>query len=371
MARVFHDGFELAKPPYGEYPVAAKAGSLWFCRTYRFSGASAGMGVSTVYKYGGAYSLRMYCQWNGSGPWAWYNLPETLVEHYGRIMLYKQVMTGNADVVILQDASENTLGRLRLLLANDGFVVYDHAGNILYSGDHIVPVDTWVKIEWRLLLDAVNGVFECRVNGITLVSFFGDTKGAKGDFSRLRLQFWGQGAVSPAANIYVDDVAINDVNGLINNSWVGQGKIVLLKPKADGSINEWTPSNVTKDNWEMVDEFPADADATYVQSENVDDLDLYKTEELAADKGLAPVEGVSRIKGVQVVFTGRWENDTTDIVPVLRSGGVNHEGDAVNVLSSYEAGERMFSVNPADGKAWDFESVDALEVGVKHGRRGA
>ena len=37
-------------------------------------------------------------------------------------------------------------------------------------------------------------------------------------------------------NVYVDDLAVNDDQGSDQNSWVGEGKVILLKPTADSAI---------------------------------------------------------------------------------------------------------------------------------------
>src|SRR5580765_1854633 len=64
----------------------------------------------------------------------------------------------------------------------------------------------------------------------------------------------------PGANkvCYVDDVATNDSSGAQQNSWCGEGKIVLLKPTADNAIGTgWTDSGgATTGLWQSVDNTP-------------------------------------------------------------------------------------------------------------------
>jgi hypothetical protein len=50
---------------------------------------------------------------------------------------------------------------------------------------------------------------------------------------------------NPGGFVYVDDVAVNDDQGTDQNSWPGEGKIVLLKPVSDDGAN----SNIGADAW--------------------------------------------------------------------------------------------------------------------------
>jgi hypothetical protein len=68
---------------------------------------------------------------------------------------------------------------------------------------------------------------------------------------------WCLEIYSAGTGMYVDDVIVNDTNGTVNNSWVDQAHITLMKTIGPGSYGDFTPSDSTPTNgWNFLNTLP-------------------------------------------------------------------------------------------------------------------
>ena len=370
MARVFHDGFELGRPRYTTHSTERYDGGLWLVRTGTGHASDQWCGVTTS-KRSGVYGLYMtgYTTWTTAYCHARHVFPSAINEHYGRVFFHKGKLLTNSDFIRLRSASGNII-QFRAITSNDRLIIYC-LGVAIYDEEFVLPNTVWKKIEWHLKVDPVDGIFECKIDGVLVVSYVGDTQGTHMGFRELMLYMENAGFNSGNnTQFYFDDVAINDTEGTVNNSWVGQGAILLLKPKAQGDFSQFSPSNITLENWEMVKDAPMDSDSTYNASDTLESIDSYVTQGVVTDLGLAPVEGISRVKAIQTIVTARWENDVGDLLSFLRVNGVDSEGAQHIINSGYDRGwAHMFNINPFTGQAWTFQDTENLQVGIKHKAR--
>ena len=360
MARVFQDGFEMGVPAYTTAGrTEAPYGSLWFVAHTN----SCGTGVSAVTKNSGNYGMRVYHPSSNYHAYAKRDLGASLKEHFGRIELYANSSAGTSPFLSLYDDSLRRIAYLARLI--DGSIAIYVGSTLVGSIVAILPLQLFTRIEWHIIVDSVDGLVEIKVNGNSTFTYNGNTQGANSENVRyvvLRQIAWVDGA--NRGDFYYDDIAINDTTGAVNNSWCGKGSIFLLKPKGIGNYSQFAPSNESLDNYEIVDEIPADGDTTYVQSDTAEEIDTYDMEEIVADLGIDP-DGV--VKAVQTVFTGRYEGADAHLAPVLRLGAVDHEGDKQEMTGTYYAlSHQVFNVSPFSGVAWTLTELDAIEAGVKH-----
>lgn len=163
-------------------------------------------------------------------------------------------------------------------------------GDVYCTGVTTLQLNTWYVIELHFKLDDTNGLIELRIDGNPEASFSGDTKpGSETDFNGLRWR---------APTVYnffdVDDVIVFDITGSVNNSWPNGLKVVLLKPDADGSVTDWTPTPAG-DHYACVDEVPPSGD-DYLQADSADLLEVLGL-------GNLPTEAQA-VKAVRVDFWG-------------------------------------------------------------------
>jgi hypothetical protein len=72
------------------------------------------------------------------------------------------------------------------------------------------------------------------------------------------LTYWGLSTTNSTADLYLDDVAINDDAGSVFNSWIGPTKHVMLVPASDVSVT-WTKNGAGctgTGNYDCVDDLP-------------------------------------------------------------------------------------------------------------------
>lgn len=250
MARIFQDGFETGRPQIpGSIIIGDWLGSLWqFNQTSTVAFESRHIGVQSHIVNSGNYALEM---WKTSTVahrlQIFRDLEAELTEHYGRVEFYLSSVQTALDQVIpiihFRDIAGNVVGSIRVEKKNpDAVTLHLYAGNSLVdSYTEAFLCDVWTRIEWRLLVDDTNGVFEVRRNGDSLLLFEGNTDPHEsGHVSRLCL-----GAIEGITTTYVmryDDVAVNDTLGDKNNAWPGRGTIIYLKPRGDGEHTDWNSS---------------------------------------------------------------------------------------------------------------------------------
>jgi hypothetical protein len=106
----------------------------------------------------------------------------------------------------------------------------------------------WHRIEMSGTIVSTNWTaVTLRLDGATVATWSGSVVVAGGGVNVGVIWGWGASdSVAPGASkvINVDDVAFNDSSGASNNTWPGDGSVVLLKPTADSAVGTgWTRDN--------------------------------------------------------------------------------------------------------------------------------
>lgn len=223
-----------------------------------------------------------------------------------------------------------------------------------------VTSGTWFFIEFRVKAHPSLGEMEIRVNNVTEASTTGiDTIGADGgDIVNFRY-----GTSANNATTAVDDLYCLNTSGTSNNTFLGDCRVATLHPKANGIVNNFTPSDGTSDQFTMVDETLVDFDATYVESGVVGAREAYDNEDFT-DIGISP----GTIFGVQVVNTVkktdaaelRYRNQMV-IAGVPFDTGVDVQAPA----SLYKMTTYIRDTDPSDDATWTEAKVDAVGSGIE------
>lgn len=121
------------------------------------------------------------------------------------------------------------------LMNSSGQVYHSNATSTLSPS---INDGNWHRIEVYTFFSATqaNRAWELRLDGTTISSGTAQTT----DSAAPNALFVGWPVVR-SGDIYFDDVALNDDQGSSQNSWPGDGKVVLLVPTADSAIGTgWT-----------------------------------------------------------------------------------------------------------------------------------
>jgi hypothetical protein len=216
----------------------------------------------------------------------------------------------------------------------------------------------WNYIEMKITVDDSVGAYEIRVNGVTKISGSNvDTRGYSGTDKINQFRLFTYSHPWSTTNSYYDDLYILDNSGSINNDFLGDCRVDVIKPNGAGTTTQWTPS--TGANYECVNEVP-ESGTDYVYTSTLDNIDLYSLEDL-------PVGANGEIFGIMI---NHWEKRAevgvpTRTAPLYRIGGTTYELTDRDLGSSYTYDKEVIELNPDTGVQWIDDDINSLEVGIK------
>lgn len=200
-----------------------------------------------------------------------------------------------------------------------------------------------------------NGVIEIKFDGHTIASYTG-TVNSQSQTDTLQMYFSSFGST---IDVYYDDVAVNNVSGGMDNSWVGDGGVLAaLVPDGAGNYTDLIPDSGTA--YQRVDEVPSNGDTDYVYESTVDKKSTYA---MSAVAGLPSGASISR---VWVELSAKESAaDGDKIATLLRSATTDSQGSDQNLSVAYQRFlSAEYLTDPADAAAWTEAKVNALEAGA-------
>jgi len=272
-------------------------------------------------------------------------------EFYIRFAFWDNVLAGTA--IFVWRRGGTTIGYLGITNTTKkiGIVVNNV---VVATGTLALNTSTWYLLEVHVKIADTGGIIEVKIDGVMDCSYSGDTK--PGTDAVLDNVFWQR----TSQTTLIDDLAMNDTTGTVDNSWCGDGRVIALKPNANGDSSQWTGNDGNSiDNYLLVDEAVQDGDTTYVSSGTTDAKDLYGVENLS-------VTGVT-IKRVWTESVARGDTGTAEqIAHVIKTNGSEYDSPNLTLGISYarQTGT-AYTVNPQTGAAWTISEVNNLQVGPK------
>lgn len=214
----------------------------------------------------------------------------------------------------------------------------------------------FVCLEGHVITHATSGTATIWKDGIQIINFTGDTmESANAQFTSVRvgLRKFAGGSYCREA-VLLDDFAINDTTGSINNGRIGQGGIFPLYPNADTADKDWARS-AGSDNYALVNSVPPDDDTTYVTATSVGDRDLYEFSNLTAVNSIDAIAVSGRLKttggaGAPVGFA-------------MRSGATTGDVASHQAVGAWTTFTDVIEADPNTAAAWTLEAVNSLQAG--------
>lgn len=249
--------------------------------------------------------------------------------------------------------------------STDGDVIIRNTSGSLHKATDTNPVvlNTWYYIEIKFTVtdSSSAGDVEIKVHDgaitTTLTCDAGvDFKSASNSTTNTTsIRFFG----TSNSSYYIDDLYICDSSGSVNNTYLGDSRVLTNYPDADGNANDFDGSDGNSvDNFDMVNEATADDDTTYVDSSTVSEKDQYGFDGLAViPDDIFGVEVVSRVK--------KDDAGAKTAKLITRSGGVDYEGTAFSPTVSYDYYSEVWEEDPDTSTAWTSTGVNAAEFGIK------
>lgn len=228
-------------------------------------------------------------------------------------------------------------------------------GTLLGTSVATISAGIYTYIEAKFTVHNTTGSIEVRKDGVTILNLTGiDTTMSANNYGNVVYFFVFSG--SQAVTVDMDDIYFCDTNGLNNNNFLGDLRVDVTFPTGVGNSSQFTPS--TGNNWQNVDENPADDDVTY-NSGNASGLkDTY------AFPDIAPTVGT--VFGVATnIMAKKSTSDTQSLRSVIRRGSTDYTGTTIALTTSYAMLSQIHEVDPSTALAWTIANVNAAEYGME------
>jgi len=286
-----------------------------------------------------------------------------IAEGYLRFGFYYVGGTGDSirKALIYWRNSATSLGYIEINYLTGGFINIIIPGVGSAMGAIPIAQSTWYLIEIYIKIDDAAGVVTVKVDGVTDASYSGDTKpDANTQFNNLYFSSGSSGGVGNYFRYAIDDIGLNDTAGGVDDSWLGDGRIIVIKPNGDTATLDLTPSAAVE-HYTLVDEVPADGDTTYVEGSVDDEEDIYDLTACGlTDVIITRIWTEARAKDTAV-------SGKSVALITLASGGAEVSGGDVVLGGTYTTkvlGTEQL-VNPVDSAAWEVADIDALQGGPR------
>jgi hypothetical protein len=331
MTRLFTDGAEM--------------GDIMFWDWYDGDGNL--VAVDTPTPIGGTYSYRG-C-WLGAHKLIGSNISEFYMRY--RLRTDNNVQAVGSDMLAWRNGM-HMVGRVTVDSLKRFTIEFSDHSTVSSLG---MLNDTWYLIEVHISLDGTVGRAELFIDGTQYIDYTGDTD-PDGYLTVDNIYF----NTNVYTDVYIDDLALNDVNGIIDNSWCGDGIIVKMTPNGNGDDNDWTNSDGDSiDNYLYVDEFPNDGDLTYVYCDGSSSgtQDQYNLTDLNyTNKTVLRIYPEARARKTA-------SSGYTLKLGILPSGGADTLSAGRALFTDYYSrviGDE-YTENPFDSSPWDELSLDPLQ----------
>lgn len=236
------------------------------------------------------------------------------------------------------------------------------SSNLGTSSVNFAVADTYMMVEVHFLLHGSSGSIEIKLDGVSAFTYSGNTN-PNSVSSCVRFQWQVDSTARSGETYWLDDVAINDTSGGVDDSWCGDGYVVALNPNGNGNSSQFVGSDGNStDNYLLVDEAVSNDDTDYVQSATVTDKDLYALSNLAT---LASGWSVKRL-WVGVIAKRANAAVSGSLKTGIRSSTTESfdSGTALGTTYQFVSGTEH-TVNPHTTAAWSESEVNALEAGIE------
>jgi hypothetical protein len=268
---------------------------------------------------------------------------------------FEAVTAANASGIIgLYDGGTN---QVLLQLNTDGSLTVTRngttlttlpAGTVTYSTFHYFELSAVIHPTVGSLTLFIDGVQQFALTGI-------NTRGsANSQWSQIILG--GGSNQSVVTNFLFDDMYVCDGLGTVNNTFLGDVRVIGGPPTGGGTNTGMTKIGAAATNWQSVNNVPTDGDTTYVASAFVGTHDTYVHAALPAN-----ASQVLAVIGSPVARKDDAGN--RGIATKVRSNGSEASSPATLLATSYATQRHIMETNPVTGAAWSVADYNAAETG--------
>lgn len=295
--------------------------------------------ISTTSVKTGTYALLLH---DDPASWMRFAVSGSPSDYYVSVWCYPYEVFGTDQAmriyVYLSDG--NTVGvRIDTTGYWDAFV-----GNTNVASGTIQTNNAWHHVQLHVII-ADAGTIETKIDGISDISYSGDTK---------------PGAVTDIDYVYLyggdqfDDSVYDDLS-LGTGGWPGDIRYEALLPNADTATEQWDLS-AGADSYALVDEVPPD-DADYIYT---------GTDAKDTVVALADWDGTNKTPQFTTAWVRAWKDEAAghQVAVIDSDGTVTNVGSFQDLLTSATYLKKLMTTAPGGG-AWTDADADNLQIGVR------
>lgn len=271
----------------------------------------------------------------------------------------------DALIVFDDDATSAVQTTLTMIMSTGNLSVTNNMATVNeVTAAPVLTQGVWAYIEFRLKVHATAGEVEVKVNGVVVITATSLNTGATGGL----LENLSIASTSNLQLDHVDDLYLLDTTGATNNTFLGDSRIQVLVPVADGNTNNFslTSDDITHlANWQTQ---PDDVDITLGRDHNYVESGLIGASEDYDNKSMfnAGVVAINNIYGIQVVNNSR--KTATGVLrfknEMVIAGTVFDNGtEVVASTGDYHMSTFIRDTDPSDSATWTEAKVDAVGSG--------
>lgn len=245
------------------------------------------------------------------------------------------------------------------------------------SDSSAISLDTWYRLELKidsttLASTAVEARLYAASDETTLLWNPSATVDLAADPNRWRI---GQSVSNSTFDMVMDDLAVNDNSGSFQNSWCGEGSLIILRPNAAGDSAQWTRGGTDSGaNWSQTEEVTPDDVTTYVESNTSGQIDQYNLEAtpsaIESDSvinwvGVGSRFAISNATGADPDFVVglKASGGTVDKTGNLSGSGATTYTSMQTTLGNYPALSNDSNYQlPGTANAWTKSDLDSAQV---------
>jgi hypothetical protein len=226
--------------------------------------------------------------------------------------------------------------------------------------------NVWYYLEVKVTIDGSAGICELKQDGTFYIQLTSQNTKATSN-STVDGVYFGSPYSSLSNSIYIsfsttymDDIYICDSSGSLNNTYLGDVKVICGMPTGNGSTVNFTigGSSPAATHWQSVNEIPPDDGVTYVSDGTLNDIERFTFGAITATNVLAVGINIRVTKDDATVRTIRGA--------IKSSSTVGDTGTDLAVpQTSYAFLQAISETDPNTSAAWTTAAVNAAEFGVK------
>jgi hypothetical protein len=228
-----------------------------------------------------------------------------------------------------------------LTTATNGTVIGTSSGPAITAG-------AWQQVEIKMVLDAVAGSVEVRVDGVVKLNLTGVNTGT-GPMTQI-----AHTLAAANSNWYMKDYFIWNTSGSINNTFFGNCFVHSMIPDGDVS-GTWSLTGAAN-AYQAIDEVDPDDDTTYISS-----AWPAATAEVVTVSDLPP-EATRVIGLMSLVRAIKTDGGDADLVASLVSTTNTVDGATTPITTAYAYWADVFETDPDTSAAWSVAAANAVKL---------